>query len=47
VQLEQGAVFVRAGEGRIRLLDVEINGKRLKNSEIESFFKEREGEVWS
>ncbi len=47
VQFEKGAVFVCAGEGRLRLLDVEINGKRLKNSEIESCFKEREGEVWS
>lgn len=47
VQLEKGAVLVCAGEGRIKLLDVEINGQRLKNSEIGSYFKEREGEVWS
>jgi methionyl-tRNA formyltransferase len=47
VQCEPGAAFVRAAEGRIRLLDVEMNGQRLKNAELESYFKEREGEVFS
>ena len=47
LQLEKGAVFVCAGEGRIRLLDIEINSKRLKNSEIGSYFKEKEGEILS
>jgi UDP-4-amino-4-deoxy-L-arabinose formyltransferase/UDP-glucuronic acid dehydrogenase (UDP-4-keto-hexauronic acid decarboxylating) len=47
LQLEKRAVLVCAGEGRLKLLDVEINGQRLKNSEIGSYFKEREGEVWS
>ena len=45
VQCQTGAVFVRAGEGRIMLLDVEVDGKHLKNSEIENYFTDREGEV--
>ena len=45
LQLEKGAVLVCAGEGRLKLLDVEINGKHFKNAEIENYFTEREGEV--
>ena len=45
LQLEMGAVLVSAGEGRLKLLDVEINGKHFKNAEIENYFTEREGEV--
>ena len=45
VQLEPGAVFVRAAYGRIRLLDVEIMGRRLNGAELKSYFKDREGEV--
>jgi UDP-4-amino-4-deoxy-L-arabinose formyltransferase/UDP-glucuronic acid dehydrogenase (UDP-4-keto-hexauronic acid decarboxylating) len=47
VLIENGAVVICAGEGRLRLLDVEMNGRRLKNSGIEGLFKEREGELLS
>lgn len=46
IDMEGGSVLVTAGDGgRIRLLDVEINGKRLKNEEIERYFSNREGEI--
>ncbi len=46
LEYEGGAVFVRTGEGRLRLLDIEINGVRLKNSVIGNYFREREREIW-
>ena len=41
---EGGAVFICAGAGRLRLIDIEINGKRLKNGEISEYFRQQEGE---
>ncbi len=46
IEIEQGAAFVVSGDGgRIRLLDVEMNGKRLKNGDIVRWFINREGEI--
>jgi len=47
VQREKHSVFVCTGAGRIRLREVEINGRRLKNAGIESYFNEKEGEILS
>ena len=41
---EGGAVFICAGAGRLRLIDIEISGKRLKNGEISEYFRQQEGE---
>lgn len=41
---EGTAVFVSAGEGRLRLSDIEINGRRLKNRAIGEYFREKERE---
>lgn len=41
---EGEAVFIRAGEGRLRLIDIEINGKRLQKGAILQYFREKEGE---
>ncbi len=44
--VDEGNVFVCAGEGRLRLLEIEINGERLKEGAISDYFREREGEIW-
>jgi len=45
IDMEGGSVLVAAGDGgRVRLLDIEINGRRLKNGEIERYFSNKEGE---
>lgn len=45
IDMEGSYVLVAAGDGgRIRLLDIEINGRRLKNGEIDRYFSNREGE---
>lgn len=41
VILRDGAVFVATGWGSIRLLDIEIGGRRLKGEEIHRYFNER------
>jgi len=47
IQFEEDFAIVYAGDGRVRLLDVEMNGNRLKNSDIKNYFKDRKGEVLS
>lgn len=42
---EGAAVFVRTGAGRLRLYDIEINGKRLKKGAILEYFREKEGAI--
>ena len=32
-------IYVQAGTGRIRLLDIEINGNRIKNGAIWQYFR--------
>jgi len=43
VQVEEKRVLVQAGQGKIRLLDVEIDDKRMTGDELIQYFKDREG----
>lgn len=45
VGLENNHVFVKAGDGRLRLLDVELGGQRMTNNELTKFFQKHEGAV--
>ena len=46
IEIEKDIVFVSTGDGgRIRLLDVEVKGERLKKGAISSHFINKEGEV--
>jgi methionyl-tRNA formyltransferase len=45
VELEDGYVFVRASEGRLRLVDIELPGQRLTNPNIFEYFKTRKGSI--
>ncbi len=44
--VEGDAVYVSAGEGRLRLIDIEINGVRLKDRAILNYFRGRERGMW-
>lgn len=39
VDVEGSVVTVQAGEGRLRLLDIEIDGKRFRNTDMYEYFK--------
>jgi methionyl-tRNA formyltransferase len=43
VETVGGAVYVKAADGRIRLMDVEIGEERMKGHQIFGYFKERKG----
>ncbi len=44
IEMKDGNVFVCSGEGSsVRLMDVEINGKRLRNGEIWRYFSDKKG----
>ena len=45
VETEREGVFVRAGNGRVRLFDIETGGKRMGGEEIIRYFSQREGTV--
>lgn len=45
IEIENSNVFVRAGEGRIKLVDIETAGSRIKNDLIFHYFKNKEGLV--
>ena len=47
VQVEEKRVLVQAGQGKIRLLDVEIDDKRMTGDELIQYFKNREGMILS
>lgn len=47
VENEGGSVFVRAGTGRIRLLDVQIGGERMTGDGIIRYFTDKEGMMLS
>lgn len=42
---DEKGVFVQTGAGRLRLIDCEVEGKRMKNDVIGEYFKKREREV--
>jgi methionyl-tRNA formyltransferase len=44
-EFEKGNVYVRASDGRLRLLDVEIGNKRIKGGKILEFFRKKKGAV--
>jgi UDP-4-amino-4-deoxy-L-arabinose formyltransferase/UDP-glucuronic acid dehydrogenase (UDP-4-keto-hexauronic acid decarboxylating) len=45
LEFEKDNVYVRASDGRLRLLDIEVGKKRMKGDKILEFFKERKGAV--
>jgi methionyl-tRNA formyltransferase len=47
VEIEGDRVWVCAGQGRIRLLDVEVGGKRIEADQIGRYFRDKEGTVLS
>jgi len=45
LEFEEDGVFVRALDGRLRLLDIEVGEKRMKAHKIYDFFKKQEGGI--
>ena len=43
LEFEEEKVYVRASDGRLRLLDVEVGKERMKAHKIYEYFKERKG----
>lgn len=44
LEFENGNAFIRASDGRLRLLDVEVGKRRMKGSEVSDFLKNMKGE---
>jgi methionyl-tRNA formyltransferase len=45
LEFEKDNVYVRASDGRLRLLDIEVGKERMKGQKILEFFKKQEGVV--
>lgn len=45
IEIEHADVYVKASEGRIRLMDIEVAKRRLRGAEIGDYFKDRKGAV--
>jgi methionyl-tRNA formyltransferase len=45
LEFEEENVYVRASDGRLRLLDIEAGKKRMKAHKIHEYFKKQEGVV--
>lgn len=45
IEIEKTDVFVRTGEGRLRLADIEVAGSRMKGDAVFQYLKKREGLV--
>ena len=45
LEFEKDNVYVRASDGRLRLLDIEVGKERMKGHKIYEFFKKQEGVV--
>ena len=45
LEFEKDNVYVRALDGRLKLLDIEVRGKRMRGREILAFFKNQKGVV--
>ncbi len=45
VELEKANVYIRASDGRLRLLDIEVGKRRMKSGKLLEFFKEQKGVV--
>jgi methionyl-tRNA formyltransferase len=45
LELENGNVFIRASDGRLRLLDIGVGKERMRDHKIFEFFKKQEGVI--
>lgn len=45
LEVEKGNIYVRASDGRLRLMDIEVAKERMKGQRIFEYFKKREGIV--
>jgi len=45
IEVENDYVYVRTGEGRVKLADIETAGSRMKNDQILHYFRSKEGLV--
>ena len=45
IEVEKKYVFVRTGDGRLKLIDIEVAGSRIKRGQIFNYFKNKEGLV--
>jgi methionyl-tRNA formyltransferase len=45
IEIEEDNVYVRAPDGRLRLLDIEVGKETLKGKKIFEFFKKQEGRI--
>jgi len=45
LEFEENNVYVRASDGRLRLLDIEVGKERMKGHKIYEFFKKQEGGI--
>jgi methionyl-tRNA formyltransferase len=45
IEVEKEDVFIRTGDGRLRLLDIEVAGSRIEHGQIFNYFKNKEGLV--
>jgi hypothetical protein len=43
LEFENGNVYVRASDGRLRLLDIEVGKERMKGNQILEFLIKQEG----
>jgi methionyl-tRNA formyltransferase len=43
IEVENENVFVRTGDGRLKLVDIEIAGSRIRRGQIFNYFKNKEG----
>jgi hypothetical protein len=45
LEFEKDNVYVRASDGRLRLLDIEVEKERMKGQKILEFFRKQEGVI--
>jgi UDP-4-amino-4-deoxy-L-arabinose formyltransferase/UDP-glucuronic acid dehydrogenase (UDP-4-keto-hexauronic acid decarboxylating) len=45
IEVEKEDIFVRTGDGRLKLVDIEVAGSRIKRGQIFNYFKNKEGLV--
>ena len=45
LEFEKDDVYVKASDGRLKLLDIEVGRKRMRGHEILEFFKKRKGVI--
>jgi methionyl-tRNA formyltransferase len=46
IEFEKNIVYVKASDGRLRLLDIEVGEERMKGHKIFDFFKKQEGGIF-